>query len=180
MPNPNKDLGPCSVLWDARTGGVNLQLNPTFGGVTFRDEVLHVEVKEDQQGETPVDHVHTGRIVEITVPMTRSTLTQLEAAIAGSVDDVAAGNLKVSNKVGQSCFVNARQLVLKPVEDGVATAESTWLYVHRCYPFSNLEWMYDNAGQRVTNVVFKAYPDDNSPWVNEMWRFGPCPEAERV
>ena len=168
-PNPNKDLGPCSVLWDR--SGANIQVNPTFGGVSFRDEVLHVEIKEDQQGESPVDHVHTGRIVEVTVPMTRSTLAQLEAAIAGSVD--SATNLKVSNKVGQSCFVNARELVIKPVEDSVAAAESTWLYVHRCYPFSNLEWIYDNAGQRVTNVVFKAYPDDQSGQVNEMWLMGP-------
>ncbi len=170
MPNPNKDLGPCSVLWDR--SGANLQLNPTFGGVTFRDEVLHVEVKEDQQGESPVDHVHTGRIVEVTVPMTRSSLAQLEAAIAGSVDSTSPANLKVSNKVGAACFANAKELTIKPVEDGVASAEATWLYVHRCYPFSNLEWVYDNAGQRVTNVVFKAYPDDMSGQVYEMWRMG--------
>lgn len=168
MPNPNKDLGPCSVLWDQT--GVNLQLNPTFGGVSFRDEVLHVEIKEDQQGETPVSHVHTGRIVEVTVPMTRSTLAKLEAAIKGSTEGTA--NLTVNNRVGQDTFPDAKELVIKPVEDGTATAEATWLYVHRCYPFSNLEWMYDNAGQRVTNVIFKAYPDDETGKVNEMWRMG--------
>jgi len=165
---PNKDLGPCSITWDA--DGDNVELNPTFGGVTFKDEVLHVEVKEDQQGEAPVDHVHTGRIVELTVPMTRSTLAKLEKAIMGSA--VTTDTIKVSNKVGEATFALAREVIIKPLVDGVAAAEKTWLHIHRCYPFSSLEWVYDNAGQRVTNVVFKAYPDDFSTWVNEMWRVG--------
>jgi len=167
---PTKDLGPCSVLWDPDT--LNLELNPTFGGVTFKDEVLHVEVKEDQQGETPVDHVHTGRIVELTVPMTRSTLHQLEQAIKGSSD--TTGSLVVKNKVGEDCFKNAKPLIVKPITDAGSAPAATWLHIHRCYPFSTLEWMYDNAGQRVTNVVFKAYPDVQSPDVNWMWRVGPA------
>lgn len=165
---PNKDLGPCSIIWDE--GGAAIELNPTFGGVTFKDEVLHVEVKEDQQGETPVDFVHTGRIVELTLPMTRSTLSKLEAAIMGSA--VTSDTIKVSNKVGDAVFALAKEVVIKPLADGVAAAAKTWLHIHRCYPFSNLEWVYDVANQRVTNVVFKAMPDDFSTWVNEMWRVG--------
>lgn len=169
--SPIKDLGPCSVHWD-EGGAADVDLNPSFGGVQFRDEVLGVDVKEDQQGETPVSSVHTGRVVEITVPMTRSTLEQLEAAIKGSVD--SATNIKVSNKVGVDVFPLAKEVIIKPIEDGVVAATSTWLHVHRCYPFSNLEWMYDNAGQRVTNVIFRAYPDDETGQVNEMWRVGPA------
>lgn len=158
-------LGPCSILWNSV-----LELNPAFGGVTFKDEVLHVEIKEDQQGETPVDHVHTGRIVELTIPMTRSTLEQLEAAIAGA--DVTGTSLEVSNEVGGECFANAKEIIIKPFKNGVAGPASSWLHIHRCYPFSSLEWVYDNAGQRVTNVVFKAYPDDATGRVREMWRVG--------
>jgi len=165
-----KDMGPCHVKWDEETSDIDL--NPTHGGVVFKDEVLQVEVKEDQEGETPVDAVHTGRIVELTVPMTRSTLNQLEAAIKGSVE--GASNLKVSNKVGVNVFPLAKEIVIKPIEDGVAAANTTWLYIHRCYPFSNLEWNWDNENQRVTNVVFKAYPDDKTGQVGEMWRIGPA------
>lgn len=167
---PMKDLGPCSVLWDSPT--LNLELNPSFGGIMFKDEVLHVEVKEDQQGETPVDHVHTGRIVEVTVPMTRSTLAQLEVAIRGSDD--TTGSLVVSNKVGDDCFKNAKGLIIKPIVDGDPAPAATWLHIQRCYPFSSLEWTYDNEAQRVTNVVFKAYPDIQSPDVGWMWRIGPA------
>jgi len=168
MSAPNKDLGPCSVLWDQ--AGDNLELNPTFGGVTFRDEVQKVDILEDQQGVTPVDAVHVGRIVEVTVPMTRSTLDALEHAIMGSVE--TGTTMKVSNKVGDAVFANAKELVIKPIVDGVAAPASTWLHIHRCYPFSALEWVYDVAGQRVTNVVFQAYPDDKTGKVNEMWRLG--------
>ncbi len=170
MPSsPIKDLSPCIVIWDD-DGAQELQLSPSFGGVLFRDEVLGVDVKEDQQGETIVDTVHTGRVVEVTVPMTRSTLAQLENAIKGSVD--SATNLKVSNKVGVNVFPLSRELLLQPIEDGIAAATSTWLHVHRTYPFSNLEWTFNNEGQRITNVIFKAYPDDKTGQVNEMWRVG--------
>ena len=167
-PMPNKDLGPCSVLWDQATA--NLELNPTFGGVTFKDEVQKVDILEDQQGVTPVDAVHVGRLVEVVVPMTRSLLTQLEKGIMGSVQ--TGTTMKVTNEVGDAVFANAKELIIKPIVDGVAAATSTWLHVHRCYPFSNLEWVYDASGQRVTNVVFQAYPDDATGRVNEMWRLG--------
>jgi len=170
MPAPNKDLGPCSVLWDP--DGDNLELNPTFGGVKFKDELTHAEVKEDGHGEAAVDAVPTGRKVELTVPMTRSTLVQLEKAIKGSVAGVA--NLKVSNLVGGAVFTNAKEIVVKPLIDNApSVVASEWLHIHRAYPFDALEWTYDNAGQRVSNIVFKAFPDDKTGQVGEMWRMGP-------
>lgn len=170
MPSPNRDLGPCSVLWDP--DGVNLELNPTFGTVSFKDELTYAEVKEDGHGEAAVDAVPTGRKVELTIPMARSSLTQLEATIKGSVMGVS--NLKVSNLAGVAVFPNAKEIVVKPLDNNVPTAvTSEWLHIHRAYPFDSLEWVYDNAGQRVTNVVFKAFPDDKTGQVGEMWRMGP-------
>ena len=171
MPNPNKDLGPCSVIWDL--AGVNIELNPTFGTVSFKDEITHAEVKEDGHGEAPVDAVTTGRKVELTVPMTRSSLAKLEAAIKGSVAGVS--NLKVSNVAGGAVFADAKEVIVKPLVNNVASVvTSEWLHIHRAYPFVALEWTYDNSGQRVTNVVFKAFPDDTSGKVGEMWRMGPA------
>jgi len=170
MPAPNKDLGPCSVIWDPDT--LNIELNPTFGTVSFKDELVYAEVKEDGHGEAAVDAVPTGRKVELTIPMTRSSLTQLEAAIKGSVR--GASNLKVSNLVGGAVFPDAKEIVVKPMVDNVpSVVASEWLHIHRTYPFDALEWVYDNAGQRVTNVVFKAFPDDKTGQVGEMWRMGP-------
>lgn len=171
MPNPNRDLGPCSVIWDP--SGVNLELNPTFGGVLFRDEVADEDIHEDQAGITIVDGVHTGRIVEATVPLTRSSLAQLQAVIKGST--ATATNLKVKNWVGGNQFPLSKELILKPIVDNVPTADTKeWLHIHRAYPKSNLEFVYNNADQRVTNVIFKAFPDDESGQVRHMWRMGPA------
>jgi len=173
MPNPNRDLGPCSVIWDPEDPAVNLELNPTFGGVTFRDEVFDVDIHEDQAGETIVDGVHTGRVVEVTIPMTRSSLAQLEAAIKGST--ATATNLKVKNWVGGNQFPLSKELRIKPIVDNLPSGTpAEWLHVWRTYPKSNLEWNYNNADQRVTNVVFKAFPDDDTSQVNHMWRMGPA------
>ena len=171
MPAPNKDLGPCSVIWDP--SGANVELNPTFGDVIIKDELTYAEVKEDGHGEAAVDAVPTGRKVEVTVPMTRSSLTQLEAAIKGSVAGVS--NLKVSNLVGGAVFANAKEVIIKPLVDNVASVTtSEWLHIHRAYPFAALEWVYNNAGQRVTNVILKAFPDDTSGKVSEIYRVGPA------
>jgi len=164
-----KDLGPCSVTWDKV--GANLELNPTFGGVTFKYEESFVDIKEDGQGETAVDSIHTGNITELTLPMARSTLAQLAAVIGGGA--VTGDTLKVSNIVGGAAFANAKQIIVKPLVNNVPTVnENEWLYIYRAYPFPSLEWIYDNAGQRVTNVVFKAYPDDAAPYVGGMFRVG--------
>lgn len=167
---PLKDLGPCTIIWDP--SGANHDLGPVFGGVTFRDEVLSAPYKEDGHGETEFDTIHTGRVTELTVPMTGSNLAKLEAAIKGSV--AGAANLVVSNKVGAACRANAKEVIVKPLVDNIPTADtSEWLHIFLAYPFSNLEYMYDNAGQRVTNVVFKCYPEfvaSDEPY--RMWRMG--------
>lgn len=165
-----KDLGPCSVLWDP-TPGANLELNPVFGGVTFKYEETFVDIKEDGHGETPVDSVPTGNITELTIAMTRSTLAQLVAVIKGGA--VTGSTLKVSNVVGGAVFANAKEIIIKPLVNNVpSVTETEWLHIHRAYPFPSLEWVWDNAGQRITNVVFKAYPNDAAGYVGGMWRVG--------
>lgn len=165
-----KDLGPCSVLWDPGDG-VNLELNPTFGGVTFKYEETYVDVKEDGQGETRVDSVPTGNITELTIAMTRSTLAQLEAVIRGG--KVTGSTLKVSNVVGGAVFADAKEIIIKPLVNNVATTDvNEWLHIHKAYPFPSLEWVWDNAGQRVTNVLFVGYPDVAAGYVGGMWRVG--------
>lgn len=164
-------LGPCSILWDPSEA--NLELNPTFGGVTFKDEVQMAEIKEDQQGETIVDVVLTGRIVELTIPMTQATLDQLNVVIAGSVK--TGTTLKVSNIVGTSVFANAKEIIIKPIVNNIPTTDTAkWIHIFRAYPFSNLEWGFDVSTQRATNVLFKGFPDDASGQVGEMWRMGPA------
>ena len=161
-----KDLGPCQVLWDST------DLGPTLGGVVFKEEMATKDIKEDGHGETPVDKVFMGRQVTIECKFTRSTLAQLEKMIESSIAGVS--NLKVTNSVGNAMFENAKELILKPLTDNVASATSSeWLHVHRTYPVAAVNFSYDTDAQRVVNVTFYAFPDDTSGQSGEIWRMGP-------
>jgi hypothetical protein len=164
---PVKDLGPCQVLYDS------VDLGPTLGGVTFKEELHTKDIMEDGHGDTPVDAIFIGRIVTIECKFTRSSLTQLEAMIESSTK--GASNLKVVNSVGNAMFADAEELILKPLVDNVASVTAAeWLHIHRAYPVASVELPYDNSGQRVVSVTFKAFPDDATGQVGEIWRMGPA------
>ena len=166
-----KDLGPSVVTWDPT--GTDIDLNPTLGGVHFRQEDLQVDVKEDQHGDTPVDSVQIGKLCEVDVPMVRSSIAQLREVIAGAVS--GASNMVVSNAVGGAVYANAKELIIKPVVDGVEDADTdTWLHILFAYPKTNLDQAYDAATQRATMVTFKGYPSQTTATLRQMWRYGPA------
>ena len=174
MVAPNKDLGPCIVVWDGRSiDGLPVIFTMTFGGVFFRYEELQAEVKRDQAGETHVDDVTIGVVnPELEVPLTQEQIVKLDECFANSL--VAANSLRVSNPVGLAVYPYTRQVIVKPITNGVVSIDSlTWIYIHRAFPCVTMEQAYDNSGQRCVKVIFKGYPDDNSPWVNGLWQYGP-------
>lgn len=168
MPALNiKDLGPCQVLWN------NIDLGPTHGGVTFKEDQTFNDIFEDGHGKTPVDAVTSGKLTGVEANFTRSSLTQLEYMIESATK--GTNNLKVVNSVGNAMFASSEELILKPLVDNVATVTtSEWLHVHRTYPLGAPEFKFDNSGQRVIKVVFKCFPDDFSTQVGEIWRMGPA------
>lgn len=185
MASPNKDLGPCIVVWDGRevdpgtpVGGVIF--SKTFGGVFFRYEELRAPIKRDQAGETDVDEVTTGAVnPELEVPLTQEEVNKLELCFAHA--DVIATAMRVRNPVGLAIYPYTRQVIVKPIVNGIVSETPTeWIYIHRAFPRITMEQAYDNSGQRTVKVMFKGFPDDTSPWINELWRYGPCPEAVGV
>ena len=175
MVSPNKDLGPCVVIWDGRNvdGAGQILFTMTFGGVFFRYEELQAPIKRDQAGETHVDDVTIGVVnPEAEVPMTQEQVTKLDECFANS--RVAANALRVSNPVGLAVYPYSRQVIIKPITHGIISRTDTeWIYIHRAFPRVTMEEAYDNSGQRCVKVLFKGYPDDQSPWVNELWCLGP-------
>ena len=168
MPALNiKDLGPCQVLWNT------VDLGPTLGGVTFREEQHSVDIHEDGHGDSPVDAITTGKVTTVEANFARSTLAQLEYMIESATKGTS--NLKVVNSVGNAMFANSKELILKPLVDNVASVTtSEWLHIHRTYPLGAPEFKYDNSGQRILKVIFKCFPDDLSTQVGEIWRMGPA------
>jgi len=170
-----KELGPCVVIWDGRgiNPGTPLEFQKTLGGVIFRYEELQVPIKRDQAGETEVGAVTTGVVnPEFEVNLSEIDVKELNHCFMNSTA-VPATNLKVSNPVGRNLYPDSRQVIAKPIENGVVSlVETEWLYLHRAVPRVTMEITYDNAGQRFHKVMFKGFPDDQSGRINELWRYG--------
>jgi len=170
MASPNKDLGPCVVIWDGRSiDGAPVTFTKTFGGVFFRYEELRAPIKRDQAGETDVDEVTTGAVnPELEVPMTQEQVTKLVECFANSV--VTASALRVSNPVGEAIYPYTRQVIVKPIVNGViSTTETEWIYIHRAFPRVTMEEAYDNSAQRCVKVLFKGFPGRISEVHKEAW-----------
>ena len=171
-----RDMGPCCITWDAI--GVNLEMRPVLGSVTFRAETQSEDIFENQHGLAPVDAMFTGRVATLEVPMTRSNLAQLNVIIHDSVKRKTGGKYKildVPNPVGDNMFPIAKEIILKPVIDRVCSiVTSEWVHIHRCYPIDAIELVWDNSTQRIYNVVFKCFPDDASGQVGDIYRLGPA------
>jgi len=161
--NPTGDLGPCAVIFDG------VDLGATQGGVIFRHTEQSKPVNEDQKGATDVDGIKVGATCSIEVPLTRSALGQLAKVVGAS--SYTGTKMKVRVAVGISLLANAKQLILKPVVNGVtSTTQANWLTVAKAYAKVDFELAYNNEGQRIYKVIFTAFPDtDNN---NELWRIG--------
>lgn len=162
MSNPIGDLGPCAVIFD------DVDLGATMGGVKFRHTEESRPVNEDQKGTTSVDEIKVGAACEIEVPLTRTSLGQLSQIIGNAT--YTGSKLRVSVAVGISLLDQAKELILKPMVDGVVSTDaSQWLTVHKAYPKVDLELAYDMEGQRIYKAIFKAFPRAED---NEIWRIG--------
>lgn len=154
MEGPIKDLGPCAIVFDS------VDLGPSFGGVIFKHNVESRMIREDQQGTYDVDGLVVGGACEVTVPLTRTTLAKLGSVIPGA--DVSSEELIAGSAAGTSMLENAKELILKPIVDGVATTDqSKWLTIPKAFPVPDLELPFDNEAQRVYRVVFKALLANN-------------------
>lgn len=168
---PFRDLGPCHVRWDPN--GANIDLNPTLGGVKWRDSLQFTDILEDPQGDTPVDAVTKGRIVEVEIPMTRFSLHQLSEVIEGS--SISGTKLEVSNAVGNAMYAHAAEIIIKPSEENVASSTTTeWMHFLHAFPVIDQEIIYDNSAQRVAKVLFKCFPSQTTASLNKIYRYGPA------
>jgi len=167
---PFGDKGPVQVVWDY--GGTPLVLNPVLGTVTLRATDSVSDVQEEGWGETPVDAVFTGTVVELEVPMTRSTLDQLTSLLEG-VESGAGGIAIFKAKAGCDMYANAKQVVLKPLCDNQPDSDTShWILLYKCFPYRTFELGFDREGQRVHMVVFKVFVNQDSGYEGKLFAYG--------
>lgn len=157
----NVKLGVCKVSF----GGENLGF--TKGGVEVQVETESHVVSVDQTGSTPISEYITGRTVTIRVPMAETTIDHLVAIMPGATkvtdtttpigDGIYA---EVKTGVGTDLRSVAKVLRLHPISlaDSVKSED---FVVPLAATTGALSFAYKLDEERVFNVEFKAYADDN-------------------
>ena len=189
---PMGDIGPCVVIWNyLNTGeedGAALCLGPYLGTVSLRMTDSVSDVQEEGYGDAPVDAVFAGTVVELDIPMARSTLTQLARMIGNYHEPVlhglsASGKvLTLKNMAGCDMYQYAKQIVIAPICNNVPNPDpNTWTLLYKCHPYRDFELTWDRSGQRVHMVKFKVFPNqDSGYWCGEYGTEGMESGAETI
>lgn len=162
---PIGDIGPCEVTWDY-DGDNPIVITPHLGKVSLRMADAVTDVHIDGQGVAPIESFFEGATMEFEVPMVRSTLTQLANTIGYRGLGTLVGNvLTMHNVAGIEMVAHAKQIVIKPICNGVPDTESHhWILLYKCHPYRDFELGYDRSGQRVHLVKFKVFPNDDGDY----------------
>lgn len=175
---PLGDITPCVVIWDYGVGGgfVNLRLDPVKGLVKLPIEDQAADVEEESFGDAAVDSVFRGtKCGPFEVPMTRSTLAQLDGVLPGTTL-LTANEVVFWNKCGSAMAEQAKAICVKPVRDGVvSTVKTEWALIYKAFPMRALEVPWDRATQKVFLVKFKVFPRLDSGYEGRFFQLGIAP-----
>lgn len=155
MASPILDLGPCALIYNTS------DLGDTFGDVIVRNAQQSRPILSNQRGITPIDQVIVGSETSVECALTRTAIADLAAVIPGAE---ASGStlLKITDPSGIHMYDNSAELILKPIVDGTATADTNkWFHFPKSYPLMDLELMYNHEAQRSWKVVFNVFPDND-------------------
>lgn len=159
---PFGDIGPCEVWfgYDYPSEGMPIVITPYLGKVTLRITDAVTDIHEEGKGVAPIDSFFEGTIVELEIPMTRSTLDQLALTIGYQLMGSLAGNvLTLDNIAGVEMYKVAHTIVIKPLCNNVADDNPNhWIVLNKCHPYRDIELGFDRSGQRIHLVKFKVFP----------------------
>lgn len=170
---PIGDIGPCEVTWDY--GGANpIIITPHLGKVSVRMADAVTDVRIDGQGVAPIEAFFEGATLELEVPMTRSTLSQLANTIGYRDLGTLAGNvLTLHNVAGIEMMAHAKQIVIKPLCIDIPDPDPhTWTLLYKCHPYRDFELGFDRSGQRVHMVKFKIFPNQDTGYEGNYFQEG--------
>lgn len=147
---------------------------PFLGKVELSMKDSISKVYEEAYGDAYVDAVFSGSVMEMVIPMTRSTLNQLETVMPGS--SLSGSALLLKNKCGTDMYVNAKAVVIKLMKDGkVSIVKSEWLHIYHAHPYREFAIGYDRSGQRTFGVKFLVFPSLDSGNEGEFGTIGVNP-----
>ncbi|KJZ17415.1 hypothetical protein TW86_03945 [Halomonas sp. S2151] len=148
MARENIKLGACNGTFKGT------QLGLTKGGVEVSVETTTHPVTVDQHGETVIEEFITKRSFKVTVPLAETTIELMGLALPGS--DVQDGQLVIKDGVGTSLLDGAGELSLAPVSGG----NDEPVRFPKANTAGNFSFAYRHNEERVYNIEFTIYPDD--------------------
>jgi hypothetical protein len=166
---PFGDMGPCEIEWGYGESDM-ITLAPFLGKVSLKQTDTINSIQEEAFGDADVDGVMGGSKVELDVPMTRSTLAQLELVLLG----VLFGSvLTMRGMVGCDMYAHAKAMAIKPVCDNVASIiPAEWIILYKTYPFRKWTLDFDRSTQRVFLIGFKVFISQESGTYGDFGTFG--------
>jgi len=172
---PIGDIGPCVVIWNYSdaVAANRITIGPYLGTVSLRMTDSVSDVQEEGYGDAPVDAVFAGTVVELDIPMARSTLDQLEEIIGyRDMGSKGAGTTRyvftLKNMAGCDMYAYAKDIVIAPICNNVpSTDRASWIQLYKCHPYREFELTWDRSGQRVHMVKFKVFPNQDSGFCGE-------------
>lgn len=156
---PLGDIGPCALIWGYGESGA-LRLDPYLGTVSIKGTDTTKDVQEEEWGDTPVDSVFGGTVMEIEAPISRSSWEVLEAILSGTLE--SADRLVFGPKSGCAMYENAHPLGIIPLCDG--TVAGSGILIYKTYPIRKFDLSFDRGTQRVILTGFKVFKNEDSAY----------------
>jgi hypothetical protein len=160
---PMGDKGPCEIIWNYGESGA-LYLGDYLGQVILSEETGVSNIEVEKYGDAAVDAIFTGAVVTLEIPMTRPALAALSAVLMG--DLVTSGDhqyLEIPNPAGCSLYDLARDIVIKPICNGVVDVDpANWIHLFRCHPIPGMNLVFDRSTQRTFPVKFMVFVSQES------------------
>lgn len=155
----NVRLGVCNVVYDGT------DLGATKGGVEVEVETETHKVMVDQFGNTPIKEYITARSCVVRVPLAESTLENLAIIFPGSTFQTHGGNvtrkrLRVPTGTGTDLRTISALLYLHPKANAVGDKNEDFT-IPLAGVKGNISYAYKLDEERIFNVEFQAYPDQN-------------------
>jgi hypothetical protein len=157
-------LGPCKLVFGEDNDPNQMIINTTKGGVVLTYEETSREVTMDQTGTTPVKEIITGRNASVAVPIGEYDQDKLLVILPGSRKEVSS-----TDPSKQQVVVNASKVVdliqfakvLKVIPLAEGTTENDHIIFYKAAPRSTLNYTYSYDNELITNVTFKAFPNES-------------------
>jgi len=146
--------GPCEIF----LGTPEASIGHTQDGVEFNYEPDIRERNVDAYGSTPVELLLIGENIEVTTRITQWELAKLKKAMPAGLQ--GSNYLGLGRTAGFHLAENEAVLMrIHPLEQGAVTDYDVYLW--RTVSNAPVAIAFNNEGDRVFEVTFKAMPDES-------------------